>query len=88
MKTRYRTVFAVFSLCLFSVVSLAQELDENASTGPERAEAADPRDRFTTTPQQARPGFDGDAPGDELIQSGDRLRELDWPPPQRWRNDP
>jgi hypothetical protein len=83
MKARYRTVFAVFGFCLFSVVSLAQELDENVSPRPERAEAADPRDRFTTTPQHARPGFDGDAPGDELIQSGDRLRELDWPTPRR-----
>lgn len=87
MNARYRIGFHLFALCLFSVASPAQEPSGSDHAGPEQPELIHPRDRFSTTPQRVTPGFDGDAPADELIQSGDRPRELVWPPLPPWRND-
>lgn len=90
MKVLHRTGIPVLVLVLglFSVASSAQGLDILDPAGPERSEGTHPRDRFSTTPQRVRPGFDGDAPADERIRSGDRPRELDWPPSRSWLGDP
>jgi hypothetical protein len=90
MRVLHRTAFPVlaFVLGLLGTASSAQEADKRDSAGPERSEAAHPRDRFSTTPQLVTPGLGGDAPADETIQSGDRTRELDWPSTDSWRNDP